>query len=243
MRQVQQNLLTVDAAGNVGAVFPGGVEMPVDTTWFSATPTSSLRWRDTVTKGIRGVVYSGAIGGQNRLTLSAGDGANLDDAQLVIQNSAPGAGNFITASVNSGAGALILDSSARSQFVQWSSGVQARKVGLYAAQIRFAGPISTGVTVTFPNVPAGVAIYMWNGSFYQNTPGATGLIDCFRNGGFVSNVQIFCNESFSHKIGVPLTYVDVLPVTTNVTMGMATNAANGTLSDANDVFQCTLIVL
>lgn len=184
-------------------------------------------------------------------TLAAGaispSGAQLARIDASARDGAPGVSELrALAGPSAGpAQAVIYDAGGNSSFPQWSSGVQARQVGLYYSQLRFGGPVGGGATVTFPNVPAGLALPLFVGSAYQTIAGAMAFVDCSFDGVGVGSLSVYMNEALSHRALVPL-FGGAQFVGNNLshTMSFAVNTgANGTSTDASDVFQAVLMVL
>lgn len=138
---------------------------------------------------------------------------------------------------------LILDGAGNSSFPQWSSGNQARTVGLAIQATRFAGSFGTGATAVFNGLPQGQHLIYVTGSCYQVFAGGMGLIDVSWQGIFVGSSAVFMNETLSHRATVPLVVDLGQRVAGNYAVGVSTNGANGTNSDSNDIVQMIYVVL
>jgi hypothetical protein len=185
---------------------------------------------------------------QLQLTAEQGNYANYSRLSL-YGNSGGGA---IQAEVN-GKLRTLLGLGGKSNFPSWSRGISysgdsagsTRTIALEFATQRFAGSLNAGATGFFTDVPVGLGVVIFTGSAYQTVNGAMGFIDCTFNGVNTGGMSQFFNEASSHRAFGPLLYGPVSLTRPDglYSFFMATNPANGTQSDGNDVFSCSLVVL
>lgn len=225
---------------------------------------SRLAWNRS-TDGSRAMVVSGLTNpGANPATFGLIDvnGKDLGNSQLVLTAQRQNFAQYARLGLYAGSGGgtvqaegngirVLLGPGGKSSFPAWSRGISyagdssgsTRTVALEFATQRFAGSLNAGATGFFTDVPVGVGVVIFTGSAYHG--GGMGYIDCTWNGTDTGGMRQYFNEGASHRAFQPLLYG---PVTLNRSDGlysffMATNPANGTQSDGNDWFSCSLVVL
>jgi hypothetical protein len=172
--QLIPNYLTVSPSGVISAVFPGGVQMEEET---AATYNAgqALGWLDSAGGGeIREFILGAFVFGGHQLNLVSEADAN-DEASIFVFSKVAGAAGSATvnasAADSSGANAelTVLDSLARSAFLQLGAGVEALAITIGSVEQTVGAGVSFPIAHGLPRTPqfAGAFPLGWAGYLYN----------------------------------------------------------------------------